>query len=324
MIEILMVLSVLAAIACVFVSKIYRVIMLFGIFSMIASAIYMFLGAPDVAMSEAGISAFAVIFMIVCAEKFYGMGQGIHIEQTYESDEGKRIRNFKKSIPAFIVAMGLLVVMLHFVPVAEAVTDLRDQYLLRFTHEIGGENAVTAIYLAYRVYDTLFEALLLVIAVAAVAHMSWYSGSAVSSGHRSEIETSHSARFTLRVISPIMLLFGVYLVLNGHISAGGGFVGGLAFAVFFICRYLISGIHDMPVSRIAKFEELVYICIIVLPVLMIFAGVYYFSGDMAPNLRIAYLIAMNALIAMKVACGFFVIFYRFIAIERLVEEEDEL
>lgn len=39
-----------------------------------------------------------------------------------------------------------------------------------FQQDTGAANAVAAIYLNYRVYDTLFEALLLLIAIVAIIH----------------------------------------------------------------------------------------------------------------------------------------------------------
>lgn len=45
------------------------------------------------------------------------------------------------------------------------------QYVLdNFTADTGAENAVAAIYLNYRIFDTLFEALLLLIAIIAIMH----------------------------------------------------------------------------------------------------------------------------------------------------------
>ena len=46
--------------------------------------------------------------------------------------------------------------------------DLPDYYLSNFTEDTGARNAVAAIYLNYRVYDTLFEALILLAAVTAM------------------------------------------------------------------------------------------------------------------------------------------------------------
>jgi len=184
-------------------------------------------------------------------------------------------------------------------------------------HDVGGQNALTAIYLGYRVYDTLFEALLIVVSVVAASHMSWYPNVEVTDGLRSEIESSSMAKFTLRIICPIILLFGAYLALNGHISAGGGFQGGLAIAVFFICRYMVYNIYDIHIKTVMEIEKLIYINITVVATIAVFMGVLYLSAEAIPIWQSVYLIFMNIFIGLKVACGFFILFYRYIAIERL-------
>jgi len=322
MTQILLLFWIFSAACIVFCKKAYRVIIYFGVFSLITSVVYLTLGAPDVAMSEAGISAFATIFFIVCIEKYYGRGDGLKSEESPARVSTRK--PLKKIIPALIFAIGLCALFLYFVPTGYAFTDLRDQYLRLFMEDVGGENAVTAIYLGYRVYDTLFEALLLVISVVAVSHVSWFSSEQVPDGRHSEIENSRMTKFTMRIICPIILLFGAYLIMNGHISAGGGFLGGLAFASFFICRFLVLGIYDLPIKKIIKMEELVFVNITILPILAIFTGVVYLVADVAltPLVQDVYLIAMGALVGMKVACGFFILFYRHIAIERLPDEDE--
>jgi len=323
MTQVLLVFWVLCAACIVFCRKAYRVIIYFGVFSLITSVIYLSLGAPDVAMSEAGISAFATIFFIVCVEKYYTRGDGIKREAVREKwlpsvkeKEGRRIL-FVKFIPPllFVIALGGL--FFHFAPSGYAFAELRDQYLLMFMSDVGGTNAVTAIYLGYRVYDTLFEALLLVVSVVAVAHVSWLGLDQIPDGRHSEIENSAMTKFTMRIICPIILLFGAYLIMNGHISAGGGFLGGLTFASFFICRYMVFDIYDLPIKKIMKLEELVFINITILPILAVFTGVVYLFTYTTPLYQNIYLIAMSTLVGMKVACGFFILFYRYIAIERL-------
>lgn len=49
----------------------------------------------------------------------------------------------------------------------------KDYYIRFFQSDTGAVNAVTSIYLDYRVFDTLFEALLLLIGVTAVIYLSW-------------------------------------------------------------------------------------------------------------------------------------------------------
>jgi multicomponent Na+:H+ antiporter subunit B len=121
------------------------------------------------------------------------------------------------------------------------------------------------------------------------------------------------AVYTMRIIAPIMLLFGVYIIANGHVSPGGGFQGGLVIASFYICRYMIYSIHDLSITKLSRLEDLAFTGLILIAILVIFLGdVVNFMTDNG----VLYLTAMNALIGIKVACGFTIIFYRYVAVER--------
>jgi len=313
MTEVLLGFWVISAIFIFFAKKINRVIIHFGVFSLLSSVGYLFLGAPDVAMAEAAISVFVTVFFIICIEKYYGR---LKIVRSEEASAKRLLKSFTKMLPALLFTIGLLGLFIYFIPDNPVSTYLKDRYLTMFMTDIGGQNAVTAIYLGYRVYDTLFEALILVISVVAVTHMSWSTATEVSDGPHSEIEKSGMAIFTVRIVCPIILIFAVYLIANGHISAGGGFQGGVAVATFFICRYLIHNIYDIHVHSVQKLEEIVFILIIVIPILVIFMGALFFTQGVVSISPELYLIAMNILIGLKVACGFFILFYRYIAIER--------
>ena len=317
MLYVLLTLWIICSLLLMFEYKVYRILIYFGIFSLITAVTYLILGAPDVALAEAGISVFTTVLFIVCAEKYYSHRGGI---AAYSAEHPKKVKIgklVKRYCLPFIFCVFLAGLFIYFMPNEVMSTYLKYQYLSDFMITVGGENAVTAIYLGYRVYDTLFEALLLVIAVVAVAHMSWSPQTAVDDGHHSEIENYSMAVFTMRIICPIILAFGIYVIMNGHISAGGGFQGGLIIASFFVCRYLIYGIYDIPVKKVIKLEEMVFINIIIVAVLAIFLG----TGALLPAefsvvFQDIYLIIMNIMIGLKVACGFFILFYRFVTIER--------
>ena len=320
--EVLLIIWIISALVIVFERRVYRNIIYFGIFSLITSVCFLMLGAPDVAMAEAAIAVFATIFFVICIERYYGRrGRKAEIAPT----SLRRGNWFTKIVLPLGFCAGLFALFINFMPTGDASTYLKDLYLVHFMEDVGGENAVAAILLGYRVYDTLFEALILVIAVVAVAHMSWLNREAVSDGRHSEIENSSMAVLTMRIISPIILLFGTYLILNGHISAGGGFQGGVAIATFFICRYMIYDIYDISVKKVMKLEEYVFVFIVLIAVFAVFIGskafLTYTFYAFADAFHDVYLITMNVLIGLKVACGFFIIFYRYVAIER---REDSL
>jgi multicomponent Na+:H+ antiporter subunit B len=275
------------------------------------------MGAPDVAMAEAGISAFTTVFFIIFLGGYYRYYSSFQRELRPNTPRKKsryvKVFFTNTLLPLLFIA-AIFVLFVYAMPTQYASYYLKHRYLGNFMQDVGGENAVAAILLGYRVYDTLFEALALVIAVVAVLHMSHFKHESVSDGEQSDIANSDMATFILRIICPLILIFGIYLIINGHISAGGGFQGGLAIATFFICRYMIYNIYDISVRKALHLEEMIFISIILLSVLAVILGA---GALLPPVFQNVYLVLMNVFIGLKVACGFFVLFYRFIAVERV-------
>lgn len=306
----LLALLALSAFFIVQTRKIIRMIIYLAAFSLILSLCFAMLAAPDVAIAEAVVSVFNTVIFIVALEKYYAPAA----PAVTKSKAKKQAKIFKSIIPALISA-ALFALFIAFIPEGETNTLLKDQFVTRFTADVGGENAVTAIYLGYRVYDTLFEALMLLISITALIHISRHPDVTrkLDSRYR-HIAESAIASVTIRLVSPILLLFGVYLIFNGHLSPGGGFQGGVVIAAFFVCRYIIYDISDISPPRILIAEKLIFLIIVLLVTAYVFTVTDALSVSAGQTV---YLVAMNALIGAKVTCGFVIIFYRFIVIERL-------
>ncbi len=113
------------------------------------------------------------------------------------------------------------------------------------------------------------------------------------------------------LLVPIILLTGLYLAVNGHISPGGGFQAGAVLAAAFVCKHLMQPNLDLSYDHIAYIEKLVLFIILLIPIFvfmilgqshLVWLGPYYY-------------IVMNGLIALKVASGFTILFIRFIYYE---------
>lgn len=312
---ILLIMLIISSFMIMFERRVYRVVIYTCIFSLLISLVYLALGSPDVAMAEAAIGTYAIIFFIVVAERYYGKDARKAV--IAQSPNPKKSNTTFRTIAALGFVGVLFVLFINFVPTTPASLYLRDQFIERAGQDVGGQNIIGNILMGYRLYDTLFEALALVIAVMAVGYFSWLDKDYVSHGQTSDVERDRVAFYSVRVISPIILIFGIYLITNGHVSAGGGFQGGVAVACFFICRYMIHNIYDMPVKKILKLEEIIFVALVLVAVIAVFLDVSTFIEheylDIYQNIH---LVVMNSLVGIKVACGFFVLFYRYIAIER--------
>ena len=318
MIYSIMVFWIATALMILLEQKVGRVIIYFGVYSLVAGAALLILGAPDVAMAEIAISAFATIFFVIGAEKYYNLAQGLDMSQEERLEKKKRGKKILGYAAPLVFTVFIFGLVLYFAPGSQSNPYLKEQYIARFMHEMGGENAVTSIYLGYRVYDTIFEALVLVVAVVAVLHMSWFERASIADGIHSDINRSGLAIFIIRIITPLILVLGIYLIVNGFLTPGGGFQGGVAVATFFICRYMIYNIFDLPIGKILRMEELVFVSIVLFAIVGIFLGTAaYIPAGLLVYFQNTYLVIMNALIGVKVACGFTLLFYRYVGIERL-------
>ena len=69
---------------------------------------------------------------------------------------------------------------------------------------------------------------------------------------------------------------------------------------------------DMRIDKTVVLEKMTYLAIVLFTVFFIFMGAH----DYFPIPKSIYLTVINLLLGIKVACGFFIVFYRFIAYER--------
>jgi|LGOV01.1.fsa_nt_gb multicomponent Na+:H+ antiporter subunit B len=113
------------------------------------------------------------------------------------------------------------------------------------------------------------------------------------------------------LLYPFIIIFGFYIILNGHLTPGGGFQGGAVLASIFIAQYLVDPNRRISLTLLKKIEIILFFLIILYPILFLFLD--FHSTSIVANL--GYLIIMNTLIGLKVFCGFTIIFFRFIFFE---------
>jgi multicomponent Na+:H+ antiporter subunit B len=113
------------------------------------------------------------------------------------------------------------------------------------------------------------------------------------------------------LLFPFIIMFGFYIILNGHITPGGGFQGGAVLASVFISRYLVYPDEGIRIKSLQSAEKALFFCIVVIPVLFLFANNYK-SNELWNQI---YLISMNMLIGLKVCSGLTIIFFRFVFYE---------
>ena len=98
------------------------------------------------------------------------------------------------------------------------------RYIERGVAETGATNIVVAMILDYRAFDTLGEAFVLFAALLAVAML--IRTSCGSQFIMVELKQPLMLRFKIMLASPFIMIYGIYILVNGHLTPGGGFSGG--------------------------------------------------------------------------------------------------
>lgn len=219
-------------------------------------------------------------------------------------------------IRVLLALAGIVVVVFHFTNFGETIAaPLMEFFTDNFYAETGARNAVAGIYLNYRMFDTLFEALMLMVSVMEVINVSWSNKHEEVYQHQPDfINRKGNSEIIIRMVGivyPFVVLIGLYIILNGHVSPGGGFQGGTILATALITRYLVYPNFDINLDRIEVIEKIIFVFILLVPVIYVFIG-------LVPKSNLtneAYMIIMNTLIGFKVFCGLSIIFYRFVFFE---------
>lgn len=155
-----------------------------------------------------------------------------------EKLERRQIHAFERLYP--ILAAILCTVMIVFLldtvihlPAfgtadAPAHNEVMERYVSRGMDETGAVNIVAGVILDYRAFDTLGESHVLYTAASAVLILLL-----LTEGREEEQPEERLAlrqdvvlRNTAKVSVPVIILFGIYVILNGHLGPGGGFSGG--------------------------------------------------------------------------------------------------
>ncbi len=110
---------------------------------------------------------------------------------------------------------------------APTANEVYEHYVGEGRDQTGAVNTVAGMILDYRAFDTLGESFVLFTATCAVLLL-------LEANKRALNHTNGTFSFTsdpivciaAKILVPIILVFGVYVLFNGHLSPGGGFSGG--------------------------------------------------------------------------------------------------
>ena len=167
----------------------------------------------------------------------------LRIERIYDLAHNWEIRGFQRFYKVFsgvfclfLVAMLLIAVSYlpsYGHPENPANNEVAKRYIESGLEETGAVNIVTGMILDYRAFDTLGESHVLFIATCTVLILLRKDKKKDENGK--DIEESDRIyepkndvilQTAARVLVPPIIIFGIYVILCGHLGTGGGFSGG--------------------------------------------------------------------------------------------------
>lgn len=101
-----------------------------------------------------------------------------------------------------------------------------------------------------------------------------------------------------RFLFPYILIFGVYIIVNGDLSPGGGFQGGVVLASSYFLIYFVKSDNILDISTIFKIEKVLFLILMTLAILNFYQiNFLNFLDDRT------YLVLLNLTIGIKVSLG---------------------
>ncbi len=214
-------------------------LLLVGVIGLIVSLGFIYLSAPDLALTQISVEVVTVILMLLALNI-------LPKETPKESQPGRKFRDWVISIAAGLGMGGAVwAIMTRELP-----NSISAFHLANSKTEGGGTNVVNVILVDFRGYDTYGEIIVLGIAALLIYALT----ETLLSGpvrarllNRKPDQPRAGDRHPMmmvvmtRVIMPVVLMVGFYIFLRGHNEPGGGFIAGLIVSIAVVMQYMASG-----------------------------------------------------------------------------------
>ena len=139
-------------------------------------------------------------------------------------------------VSAVLVGVSLMLALTYTVlclptynaPSAPTNNEVSQRYVEQGMEETGAVNTVAGMILDYRAFDTFGESTVLFTATAAVLFitLSKHTKEWTERGPFADSSKDPILQVVGKILLPMIFVYGIYVVLNGHLSPGGGFSGG--------------------------------------------------------------------------------------------------
>jgi multicomponent Na+:H+ antiporter subunit B len=207
--------------------------------------------------------------------------------------------------------------------------EVMERYLESGIEETGAINFVAGMILDYRAFDTFGESNVLFLAVMCVVLLlkkdkNNYSEKEEQENREDDYFDENEKRPILKVggklLAPLIILYGIYVILNGHLSPGGGFSGGTIIGAGLILYASAYGQKKM--QTFFTFRTFTSICVACLLTYCACKSYSFFTGANHVGYEIpkgipgnilssGFILPLNICVGLIVACtmyGFYALF----------------
>lgn len=208
--------------------------MLFGVYSLITAALFMALDAVDVAFTEAAVGAGVTTVLMLSS---------LYLTRRFEVEprHSSLLPLLVVSITGAVLLYATLDAPLHGDPTAPAQQHVAPRYIQQAETEVGMPNMVTAVLASYRGYDTFGETVVIFTAGLAIMLLLGIQKGSESRPQLNAVGDQTVLKVVVKLLIPLILLYGLYVQFHGDFGAGGGFQAGVIFATAFVLYDLSFG-----------------------------------------------------------------------------------
>ena len=205
-------------------------------------------------------------------------------EKVYNTESNKFMKMFTVfyrigSIVFVLLLAALMLYMVSVLPLTGTVdrpvnNEVAQVYIEHGIQDTGAVNVVTGMILNYRAFDTFGETCVLFIATTCVMVLLMKEEEKIRSDKSMndrlyEPKNDIILQKIAFILVPLIFIFGIYVILNGHLSPGGGFSGGAIIGAGMILYVSAYGFDKMQkffnekTYTVVKVTALVTYCIVI-------------------------------------------------------------
>jgi multisubunit Na+/H+ antiporter MnhB subunit len=301
---------IIASIAALELKDILSSIVAIGVVGLGVSVAFLFLQAPDLAIVQFLFEIFALIILVRA-----------FVKKDYHKEDPSTINK----ILVGLTVITLISIFLYSIPVfnllppfGKPLLATSQYYIDNSANDTGAANFVSSIILDYRAYDTLGELTVLFTAILGALTILRIrtQRNIIDEAAKKKEGMTLIVKTVTRVSVWMILLYGIYIILHGHLTPGGGFGGGvilalallnvmLAYGKKFTANWLnINFLHDVEAASATLF---LVVGILGIAVGGAFFANYLSKGELFHLISSGTILPLNIIIGVKVAMSLFLV-----------------